>query len=309
MANCLVLGANGFIGSPLVNSLAIKGHQVRCFDRFKTNLTNFEADSPNIEIFRGDFMNASSIEEALTGIDYVFHFISMTNPRTAENDPLVDIRTNLSMSVQLFDLSVKSSVKKIIFASTGGAIYGDNPVPKLNEDQRTLPVSPYAINKLAIENYLAYFKRKHGLDYQVLRISNPYGPGQNTLSGQGVISIFLENALNNRPITIYGDGSMIRDYLYIDDLTSAITDIFDKDSQNNIYNVGSGNGVSVNELVRLISQVTGLDPEIIHKPKPSSFIDRVVLDTTRLEKEFGFAAKISLEDGIRKTWQSLKTKQ
>lgn len=308
MANCLVFGANGFIGSPLVDSLVNQGHQVRCFDRLDTKMTNFDASSPNIDIFRGDFMNASSIEDALNGIEYVFHFISMTNPKTAENDPLVDIRTNLSMSVQLFELCAKSDVKKIIFASTGGAIYGDSSKELLSEEEKTNPVSPYAINKLAIENYLAYFKRKHGLEYQVLRISNPYGPGQNTLSGQGVIPIFLENVLNDRPITIYGDGSMIRDYLYIDDLVDIISQIFNKTSLHITYNVGSGIGVSVGDLVKFISLVTGKEPEIIHEPKPSSFIDRVVLDTSRLRNEFDWTPKTSIEDGIRKTWESLKKK-
>lgn len=308
MARCLVLGANGFIGSHLVDALIDKGHFVRCFGRYKSGSVNFaSSEPPSVEIFRGDFLNRNDIKKALDGIDYVFHFISTTNPFTAENDPLVDIETNIKMSVELFRLCSENSVKKIIFASTGGSIYGDVGTDKaISEKTYPRPVSPYAIGKLTIENYLRYFKRKYDLDYLILRISNPYGPRQNTLSGQGVISIFLEKIRQNQPLKIYGDGSMVRDYIYVADAARMISECFDKKSSSNIYNLSSGIGYSVNDLVKTIENVAQINAVIEHIPAPPTFVHKVILDPSLFKNDFGGGATISLEEGVLKTWQELK---
>jgi UDP-glucose 4-epimerase len=311
VAKCLVLGANGFIGSHLVDSLSRAGHFVRCFDRFQTKDAIFlNKGSSNVEVFRGDFLDKTSLQKALENIDYVFHFISTTTPLTAENDPLTDIETNVKMSVELFSLCAQASVKKVIFASTGGSIYGNVDSSKpLSENLCPMPVSPYAIGKLSIEHYLRYFKRKHGLDYRVLRISNPYGPRQNTLSGQGVISIFLENIRKEMPITIYGDGSMIRDYIFISDVAEMIAGSFEKSTDSLVYNLGSGKGYSVNEVVKIIEQVTKVKPHIAHKEAPTTFVNEVVLDTTKFTDDFSITPKVNLKEGIEKTWQALKKTQ
>ncbi|MBI5357969.1 NAD-dependent epimerase/dehydratase family protein [Candidatus Saccharibacteria bacterium] len=308
MAKCLVLGANGFIGSHLVESLLAAGHNVRCFDRYSSETP--DVSTPNAEIYKGDFLSIESLEGALEDIEYVFHFISTTNPFTAENDPLTDIETNLKMSIKLFDLCAKKSIKKVIFASTGGSIYGDTDTETpISEDTCPAPVSPYAIGKLSIENYLRYFQRKHGLDYQVLRISNPYGPGQNTSSGQGVVSIFLENFNKGIPLTIYGDGSMVRDYIYISDLAEMIAKSFEKSTKNKVYNIGSGKGYTVNEIVETIESVTGLSAKVEHKETPSTFVNKIVLDSNRFLEEFEIRPKTDLRKGIEKTWQALKNSQ
>ena len=310
MANCLVLGANGFIGSHLVDKLVRSGHTVRCFDRFKTDDFAFERSSTEkVEIVRGDFMDRKSIERSLENIEYVFHFVSMTTPISVENNPLIDIETNIRMSIELFQLCSQSGVKRIIFASTGGAIYGDvDTSGSISEQTYPLPVSPYAIGKLTIENYLRYFKRKHGLDYRVLRISNPYGPRQNTLSGQGVVSIFLEHAMRNEPITVYGDGSMVRDYLYIEDLVNLIVGSFEKPGKHSVYNVGSGKGSTVNEIITEVEKATGKKVKRENVPKPPTFVDKVVLDTRRFKEDFNLTPGTSLEVGVFETWQALVRK-
>lgn len=308
MSRCLVLGANGFIGSHLVDELVKSGHKVRCFDRFKTNDYLFDSSNKTrVEIFRGDFMDRKSIEKSLVGIDYVFHFISMTTPISVENNPIIDIETNIRMSIELFQQCAQEGVKRVIFASTGGAIYGDVKLSSsVSEDTYPLPVSPYAIGKLTIENYLRYFKRKYGLDYRVLRISNPYGPRQNTLSGQGVVSIFLERVSKDEPITIFGDGSMVRDYLYINDLVGMISGSFEQNGSHDIYNVGSGNGSSVNDIISQIEKATGKKVLKEHIPKPPTFVDRIVLDTHRFTDDFGLVPQTSLEQGVLETWHALK---
>jgi UDP-glucose 4-epimerase len=311
MANCLVLGANGFIGSHLVDALAEDGHFVRCFDRYKTGDVVFSnQEHHDTEIMRGDFLSTASLEAALENMEYVFHFISTTNPFTAENDPVFDLETNVKMSLELFKLCSEKDIKKVIFASTGGAIYGnvDTNGP-ISEDVYPRPISPYAIGKLSIENYLRYFKTKHNLPYAVLRISNPYGPRQNTLSGQGVIPIFLERIRDGKPITIYGDGSMIRDYVYVGDIASLIAKNFEKQSDGSVYNLGAGKGYSINELVEIIKRVTGAEPIIESKPTPPTFVQSVVLDTSKFFKDFAVESNlVELEEGIRKTWQDLAQK-
>lgn len=301
LPRCLVLGANGFIGSHLVQSLVAKGYSVRSFDRSESG------SADGTEKYAGDFLNEKDVEAALQDIDYVFHLVSTTTPMIAENDPLIDIQTNILMSVKLFELCVKAGVKKVIFASTGGAIYGNVDGKKpLHEDVVPKPVSPYAIGKLTIENYLRYFKKKHNLDFMVTRISNPYGPGQNPKGGQGVIAIFLDKLQQGEPITIFGDGSMIRDYIYVKDVANMLAESFHKNNKEDVYNIGSGHGRSVNEIIGIIENVTGRSFKKETKPAPRTFVQNVVLDASRYVGEFGSSERTEIEKGIRYTWQHVQ---
>lgn len=302
MANCLVLGANGFLGSHLVDSLIQRRHTIRAFDRFPDDVIHF-VPNPKIEMVTGDFLNRHDLAQALKDIDYVFHFISTTTPFTAEDDPLIDIETNIRMSVKLFEECVRQKVKKVIFPSTGGAMYGANAKKTpISEEALPQPISPYAIGKLTIEHYLHYFERKHTLASVVFRISNPYGERQALNSKQGVIPIFLEHIARSEPITVLGDGSMVRDYIYIKDVAEMIAGSF-MHSKQNLYNLGSGQGVSVNELIAHIQKVVGKPLKITHQPNLPTFIERVVLDASRFQKEFHLQPQTSLHDGIQKTWQ------
>ena len=304
MAKCLVLGADGFIGSHLVDSLAEKSHKIRAFDRFARKAHSFK-DNDNVEVVSGDFLNRHDLSQALRGIDYVFHFISTTTPASAEDDPLIDISTNIQMSVELFQECVEAGVKKVIFASTGGAVYGENSTEHVNEDTLPSPVSPYAIGKLTIEQYLRYFDKKFGLKALVFRISNPYGERQSLASRQGVIPIFLQHIAKNEPITILGDGSMVRDYIYVKDVADMIAGSFET-AKEDLYNVGSGHGLSVNDLVDTMRQITDLDIRTEHAEKPPTYVDRVVLDVHRFENEFPGMPKTDLAEGVKATWQYVR---
>ncbi len=306
MSRTLVLGANGFIGSHLVDSLSSAGHIVRAFDRFSSGRAVFNQHE-NVEIFAGDYLNKNDLENALKDVEYVFHFISTTTPASVENDPKVDIETNIRMSVELFGLCVKAGVKRVIFASTGGTVYGSplNDEPH-KETDTPFPVSPYAIGKLTIEHYLRYFRVKHHLDSVTFRISNPYGERQPFHRKQGVIPIFLENISRNLPINVMGDGSMVRDYIYIKDLTDIIAEVFEKPVKHHTYNLGSGEGKTVNEIVATIERVTGKEFVIEHKEVPSTFLPKVVLDTSRFVEEFNFKPKTELTEGVALTYEYIK---
>jgi UDP-glucose 4-epimerase len=308
MAKCLVVGANGFIGSHLVDKLVQKGEDVRAFDRFGEKPVNF-LPNDHIEQVAGNFLNRADLNSALEGIDYVFHLVSTTTPATAENDPLIDIETNIRMSVEFLEECAEHNVKKVIFASSS-SVYGDiDSNEPISETVAPEPVSPYTIGKLTIEHYLRYFKRKHNLNSVSYRISNPYGERHSPINRQGVIPIFLHRIANNEPITLLGDGSMVRDYLYVEDLAGLIAASFE-DAKMPLYNLGSGQGVSLNELIETIKNVTQREIQIEQSPKPPTFVQKVVLDISRFKNEFGIAPKTSLEDGIRKTWEYvLKTQK
>lgn len=309
MAKCLVFGANGFIGSHLVDSLITAGHQVRAFDRFRENAEMRFQTNETIDIYSGDFLNRHDIKQAIEDMDYVFHFISTTTPITADEDPLIDVETNIRMSIELLQECVTNGkIKKVIFASTGGAIYGLNSGESINEDVTPLPVSPYAIGKLTIEHYLRYFEAKHGLSSLVFRISNPYGERQSLASKQGVIPIFLQHIAKSEPVTILGDGSMVRDYIYVKDVAHMICESFEN-AKSNLYNLGSGHGVSVNELVATIQSVIKKDVLKTTSLKPPTFVERIVLDTSRFDNEFNIKPSITLEGGIMKTWEYVVEQQ
>ncbi len=300
MSKCLVLGGNGFLGSHLIDALVEDGHDVRAFDRFKEGKHSFLSND-RIEILPGDFLNRDDLAKALVGMEYVFHFISTTTPITSENDPLIDIETNVRMSVQLFEECVEARVKKVIFASTGGAIYGANSSENVSEDVLPQPISPYAIGKLSIEHYLHYFAKKRGLNSTVFRISNPYGERQSLAAKQGVIPIFLQHIAKGEPITVLGDGSMVRDYIYVGDMARMIASTF-ATATKDLYNLGSGHGVSVNELVKTIGKIVPDQIKIEHQESPATFVEKIVLNTERFSREFGVKPQTELAEGIAKTW-------
>ncbi|SMQ60558.1 NAD-dependent epimerase/dehydratase family protein [Agreia sp. VKM Ac-1783] len=303
MARVVVIGANGFIGSHLVDELADRGHEVRAFDRFSSDYVAFTA--PSVEKVAGDFMNQADIADAVRDQEYVFHFLSTTTPATAENDPTVDIRTNLASTVELLQQSVDAGVRKVFFASTGGAIYGHQADLDLSESLQPLPVSPYAIGKLAIEGYLRYFTTKFGIETVSFRISNPYGTRQRPNKRQGVIPIFLHRIAQGLPLTVLGDGSMTRDYVFVKDVVEMVAETVDRPTASSVYNIGSGRGATINELVEVMSRVTGRVPELEYRRSPATYLERAVLDTSLYRAEFGHDDFVSLEDGIAQTWRQI----
>lgn len=297
---CLVIGANGFIGSHLVDELVGSGFLVRAFDRF-TEPAQYTSHE-NIETVKGDFFNEKDIVESLKDVDFVFHSLSMTTPYSSDNDPFTDIDRNLRPTVQLFDLCLKSGVKKVIYMSSGGAIYGHISEERAaSEDNATTPVSPYGIIKLAIENYLAYFNRKFGLDYTVYRLTNPYGPRQQFRNNQGVIPAFLQQIKEKQEVIVLGDGEASRDYVYIRDVTRMITESFYKDTKYRTYNVGSGKQTTVNQIIDAIRNATHLDFSVTNIEPPKTFLKSANISTARFQDEFGDHATTSLEEGLKAT--------
>ena len=304
MAKAVVIGANGFIGSHLVDSLVAAGHEVTAFDRFSSRSPTFAPAS--VHLLPGEFLSRADLEEAVRGQDYVFHFLSTTTPATAEADPTLDIRTNVAQTVELLESCVGAGVQRVYFASTGGAIYGPQNKVEYAETDRALPISPYGIGKLTIEHYLHYFQKTHGLKSTALRISNPYGTRQKPNKKQGLIPIALRQIALGRPVIRMGTGSMVRDYVYVEDLVRMITPMVGLDTEHDLYNLGSGAGHSVSDIIESLRRVTDTDFEIRELPIPATFVDRVVLNTERYRSEFGQAQLTLLDDGVRLTYEEIR---
>lgn len=306
MAKIVVFGGNGFIGRYLVNGLSDnKSDEIYVFDRFseshsfgKTVFDNID----NMHPVHGDFFNRDEVSEVLKDATYVFHLISTTNPVTSHKDPLVDIDTNVRGSIMLFQECAKNKVKRVVFLSSGGTIYGDVDSQKISELVVPRPLSPYGIGKLTIEHYLNYFFHNYGTEYIVYRIANPYGPGQNIEGKQGVIPIFINQFLKNGSVKIYGDGSMRRDYIYIDDVIQMILRSYKLNDANGIYNLGSGNGKSINEVVDAIESCAGYSIRKEFSQAPINYVKNSVLDTTLFTERFGFKPLVPMEEGIQRTW-------
>ena len=310
MANIIVFGGDGFIGRHLGAALAKEQDaNITVFSRFSTYKTGTEHPFEgliNVKVLPGDFSNRSDVAAALKGMDYVFHLISTTNPATSSNDPIMDMDTNVLYSLELLKACAAKKVKKVIFLSSGGTVYGDVNSDTIDENTVPQPRSPYGIGKITIEHYLRYFKHRFNLDSITYRVANPYGPGQNIYGKQGVIPIFMHSALTNAPITVYGDGSMVRDYIYIDDLVRMIALTYSKENQSEVYNLGSGTGVSVNELITAMERCTRLPFAKDYLDTPATFVHKSVLDISKFESEFGLTPEIGLEEGIERTWEYVK---
>ncbi len=301
MQNILVLGADGFIGRHLSRKLHEAGDTVVAFDRFGHGTEYF--DEIGIKTLQGSFHSESDITKALVGIDVVFHLISATTPASAENDTTIDLRQNVEPTVALLKAALSSGVKKLVFTSTGGAIYGTNSHKFTTEDTVPMPVSPYAIGKLTIENYLHYFQHKFGLECVTYRIANPYGPGQVAKAGFGAIPTFIDQIRSDEPITVMGDGSMTRDYIFIDDAVDMIVSSYKKAEQT-LYNIGTGTGASILELIAEIETSLHIQANIEHIAQPKTYTQDITLDISRYENEFGPMTFTSLSDGIRRTIES-----
>lgn len=303
---CLILGGAGFIGANLVGSLLKTGYKVRVFDIVGFSRKNIEEFVNDIEIVEGDFNNLSQIESALIGVDFVCHLISTTVPSSSQINPCFDIESNLIPSLNLLELIKKSSVKKVVFLSSGGTVYGiPNEIP-IKESHTTNPINSYGIVKKAIEDYFLLYNRLWNLDVCVFRLSNPYGQKQNPKGIQGVIPVFLHKAINQETIEVWGDGNVIRDYIHIKDVTDIITMALSIETPEIIYNLGSGIGTSLNEILNFIKE--NLEPNLKVKYSEGRSFDVPVniLDIKVLENRFGVENLIKINEGISNLYIHLK---
>jgi UDP-glucose 4-epimerase len=305
--NCLILGGNGFIGSHLVDQLLAEGHRVRVFDK---NEEYYRKPLPQVDYQYGDFGNRGLLMEALTDVDAVFHLISTTLPKTSNDDPAFDVQSNVIETLFLLEQCVTRKVTKLVFISSGGTVYGKPSIVPIPEDSPTDPECSYGITKLTIEKYLYLYWYLHGLDYCILRLANAYGERQRPTATQGVIPVFLERVLRNDEIVIWGDGSVIRDYIHVTDIARALTQALMYSGETKIFNIGSGQGHHLKEVIHIIENIAGQQIQVKYTDARSFDVPINVLDITRARNDLNWTPTVSLQEGIARmyTWMAKQHK-
>lgn len=291
----LIIGGSGFIGSHVVDAFIEDGIFPLVFDR---NFEKFRKPLKGVNYTLADFADRDQIENAISqGVDVVLHLVSSTLPKLSNDNPIDDVQKNLVGSIALFELCVKYKVKKIVFLSSGGTVYGVPESLPVSESHSNFPICSYGIVKLAIEKYLGVFHRNYGLKYCVLRISNPYGIRQDPFSMQGVVGVFTSKILRGEQIAVWGDGTVLRDYVGVRDVAKLCVAAA-KSESTGVYNVGSGTGITINQLIEIISCSLNVKPNVVFEPARSFDVPEIVLDCSRAKATFGWMPQVCLEDGI-----------
>lgn len=297
---CLVMGGSGFIGTNLC--LALNG-RVRTLKAFSSSPVNIKG----VEWLQGDFLNSSDIIRAVEGVDVVFHLISTSTPASSNADPLLDAQQNILQTLTLLEACRAKQVKRVIFISSGGTVYGDAKVLPTPESHPEQPICAYGVSKLAIEKYLYLYERLHGITAITLRVSNPYGPFQYAQKKQGAIGAFISKFLAGQPIEIWGDGSIVRDYVYVNDVIDALIKASLYKGSFRTFNIGSGIGVSLKRVVSIMSGQVNEELDIVYKGSRALDVSKSVLDCTLAQKELCWTASHDLESGIGKTLSWFRT--
>lgn len=295
----LVTGGAGFIGSHVTDALIAAGHEVAIVDNLSSGrreLVDPRAGLYELELTSPDLRRV--IEEFRP--DVVDHHAAQIDVRRSVQDPVEDARVNVLGSLNLLEACVVTGVERFIFASSGGAMYGEPRALPCPEDHPVEPLSPYGAAKAAVETYLHYYRQVHGLKAFALRYANVYGPRQDPYGEAGVVAIFTQAFLQGRAPTVFGDGDQERDFVYVGDVVRANLDCLTADCPG-AYNVGTGRGTSVNEIVTALRELTtaGVTPE--YAPARAGEVYRICLDTNRARDVLGWTAQVSLPEGLRRT--------
>lgn len=301
--NIIILGAAGFIGTNLALEL-VKNQEnhITLVDRNWERLKILKILCQNkVKIREKDFILEPDFEEFLQGQDMVYQLISTTVPANSNQQIPKEINDNVACMLGLLEACVKCHVKKIIYPSSGGTVYGIKNTCPFREDMETDPIHSYGLQKLMNEKLLYLYHYRYGLDYRIIRLANPYGPYQRVNGIQGVVTAFIYKALKGESICVYGDGSVVRDYIYIDDAIRAMIKITNEEGENRLFNVGSGRGVSISQLIDRIRNALGLTISVDYRPGRLVDVPANFLDISRYENTFGPLVFVPLEEGIRRT--------
>jgi UDP-glucose 4-epimerase len=303
---CLILGGGGFLGSHLSEALLAQGHAVRIFDR--PNLFRFKSFQSDeaVEWVEGDFTNREHVAHAVSGCDIIYHLVSTTLPRSSNENPAYDVETNVIGTLHLLEVSRKNKIKKLIFVSSGGTVYGIPQAVPIKESHPTDPICAYGISKLAIEKYINLFHLLYGMEYCILRLANPFGERQRIAVAQGAVAVFLDKALRNEEIEIWGDGSVIRDYFHVSDAVSALTKALAYEGNSRIFNIGSGVGQSLNEILDAIETLLGVAVKRSYWPARTFDVPVSVLDISKATELLNWKPQMPFAEGLYRTAQWLR---
>lgn len=302
----MILGAAGFIGTNLTLRLLDYHKKLILFDKSKSvyirKIQNAVMDG-QVSIREGSFTDMElgdwyKVIPELEEVETVYHLISTTCPTNSNRNIAAEIEENLISTIHFLDACVQAKVKKVVFLSSGGTVYGKEHTGLCREEEEAFPITVYGMQKLSIEKALYLYWNIYGLDYRIVRLSNPYGPYQRPNGIQGVVTTFTWNALNGLPVSVYGDGSVIRDYIYIDDAIEGILKIAESNGSYRLYNLGSGKGFSVLQVIALLKEKISKELKVQFLNGRKVDVPINILDISRYQMDFGEFKPIHLSEGI-----------
>lgn len=294
MIKACILGGGGFIGTALARELAAHGHQVRIFG----HPPRFPQALGDIEVLVGSLHQRDLLYKAISDQDLVFHLVGNSTPATADKDRAEDLRQNVERSLALFEAAREGVFGRIVFISSGGTVYGPQKAEPIPEDAPQWPISAYGVAKVTLERYLHLYHHLHGVDYRIARISNPFGDYQLAIKGQGLIAAALMKGLTNQPIPMVGDGSVVRDYVHVADVGTALRKLGQYDGPERIFNIGSGVGRSVRQILDAVEVALGHSLTIENLPNRAFDVPVNILDISRARRELDWTPDVDFHAGL-----------
>jgi UDP-glucose 4-epimerase len=302
----LIFGGGGFIGSAIADRLLRDGHSLRIFERPRVEPYRQFLNGESVEWVTGDLMSNHDVGEAIDGMDVILHLVSTTIPKTSNDDPIYDVQSNLVATLQMLNAMVERKVNRLVFISSGGTVYGPPEYLPVDERHPTEPQVSYGITKLALEKYLLMYQHLHGIKTTILRVTNPYGQRQRVETAQGAIGVFLSRALKDQTVEIWGDGSVTRDYIYVADVADAFAAALAYEGPKSVFNISSGKGVTLNDLLSRIETTLGTPVKKEYQPGRPYDVPISVLDNSLASEELDWSPKVSLEQGLKLTAEWMK---
>lgn len=294
----LIIGGAGFLGSAIAGAALRAGHTVRILTRPTRSLERLIGILDRVEVVHGDFLDDHVVGEALAGVDAVVHSLSTTFPKTVVASAVYDVSTNLVPTMRLVDHCLRQGVRNLTYISSGGTVYGEARYLPIDEEHPREPLSLYGLSKLTIENYLRFIAREQKIAAKILRVSNPYGPSQNAFGVQGIVGVALGRMRRGLPVTLYGDGQHVRDYIDVRDVAVAISRAIEF-PDSTVINIGTGVGTPLIDLVRSVGVAAGLDCRIDWAPDRGIDVRRNILAVDRARTLLGWTPTIPLAEGLR----------
>jgi UDP-glucose 4-epimerase len=271
---------------------------VTVYQRSTRHLANLGDSTASLQFAYGDFTKENNFAALVHGMDYVFHMICTSLP--ANENAIAEIEENVLPTLRLLEACQQNAVRKVVFISSGGSVYGPGKTDRIPETHPTEPICPYGIHKLGLEKYLHAYWHLYGMDYAVMRLSNPYGERQNPSKPQGVIAAFIARTLSGQPVEIWGDGSIVRDFVYEWDVAKAAVCLADYQGPEKVFNIGSGRGYSLNEVIGIIEQAADRKVNKRMRPGRRQDVPVNILDITKAQQVLGWQPEVDLTEGIKR---------
>ncbi|MBN1792170.1 GDP-mannose 4,6-dehydratase [Candidatus Woesearchaeota archaeon] len=302
----LVTGGCGFVGSHVVDALIAKGHEVLIFDNLSTGKKDYIPKSATL--YKGDITKFKNLDKAFSRFkpEVVVHTAAQVMLRRSLEDPVFDARVNFIGTLNVMEACQKhkDSVKKVIYTGTGGAAYGDPKKLPVAEEAEKIPLSPYGCSKVSAEFYVRSYSINNGFDHLIFRFGNVYGP-RDDAGTKRVIPVFVEGLTKGKEFSIFGDGKQTRDFLFVKDISKLVADNVDKKTGGKTYNLASGEGISVNDVYKVVAKALGIDKDAPHKEAIKGEVRFIFLDIKKARRELGFKPT-SFEDGMKETVEWFK---